>query len=128
MNTVYECEMCHHTYPKTAIINIVSDSGVLRACPNCLYMAAKNDPDKLELDIIPELECEATGELGAVIYNGFPNEDTGKTERYILNPDTMKRLLTYKLNMDEYIKLYIRHGNQFMLHDDLYTDYRSMYF
>ena len=118
---IYKCELCETKYPENAIVNIVTNAGVLRSCHNCLYKHVKDD--SLTLEYIPELECEVTGELGAVIYTGFKNQNTGKTERYILNPETMKRLLTYSLTQEECIKLYIRKGFQFMIHDDLYPDY-----
>ena len=118
---VYKCELCETEYPENAIVNIVTNSGVLRACYTCLYRHVKDA--SLTLEYIPELECEVTGELGAVIYTGFKNQNTGKTERYILNPETMKRLLTYSLTQEEYTKLYIRKGFQFMIHDLFYLNY-----
>lgn len=116
-----KCELCETEYTEDAIVNIVTNAGVLRACYTCLYRHVKDD--SLTLECIPELECEVTGELGAVIYTGFKNQNTGKTERYILNPETMKRLLTYSLTQEEYIKLYIRKGFQFMIHDLFYLNY-----
>lgn len=120
-----ECELCHNTYPKTAIITMIDNIGSLRACHNCLYKAIKND--LLALEEIPELECELSKELGAVIYTGYRNPETEKTERYILNPESMKRLLTYSLNRQEHFKLYVRHGYQFMLHQDCYSDFMDNY-
>ena len=81
-------------------------------CPNCLTFLFLED----KLNFVNDLNLidDITGNPGAV-------EFISLDEKYVLEKETMLRLISYNLKRHEYIPLINKYGsNKFMLHDDFY--------
>lgn len=107
------CTSCG--YSNESILTHLIDANEEKClCPNCVAVAVADGTIKLEAN---EALCDdVTGEIGAVVFiNG--------NERYILTPRRMIRLLAHDLRAYEWQALAAKYGaNQFMLHDDFYTE------
>lgn len=109
-----KCEICGEV--KTNSTEVITDNkGTTYYCPNCMVDAYIGG--KLDFENNPEFIDDITGEHGAVKY------ERGD-EQYVLEKETMLRLIGYNLDPDEYFALVEKYGNkQFMLHDDFYDEF-----
>lgn len=104
----------HCGYSKENILVTLIDAAEARTmCPNCFTVAVATGDLDFEADY--NLLDDITGLPGAVKFvNHFEN--------YTLAPRTMLRLLAHDLRPDEWKALVAKHGEQFMLHDDFYSE------
>lgn len=84
-------------------------------CPNCIAAAviAGNLTFEPNYDLVDDI----TGLPGAVKFQFL-----GDSEHYTLAPRAMLRLLAHDLRPDEWMALIDKYGDQYMLHDDFYTE------
>lgn len=105
------CCGCHKHY--SMIIEKITDANGSRFfCPNCLAIRYHD----MSLVNIPSLKDDVTGKPGAVVFESYK-------ERYQLDAECMRRLISHRLNTREVRALRQKYGaNAFMLHDDFYDD------
>jgi hypothetical protein len=99
----------------------IFDDGAFKMvlCPNhqIMYVLGKVKHEDMELmpsSITERSKCELCDEL-AIRF-----EDSETT--YELCSHHMAKLIRHNLNREEFSKLYLKHGNTFLLHDDFYED------
>ena len=97
------------------IVNRLKDkNGEQIFCPNCLCLEVANRKLKLEND--ETLRDDITGEYGAV-------EFCSCDEHYVLERETMIRLICHNLDPDEWMALADKYGeDKFELHSDFYDE------
>lgn len=105
------CCDCHKHYP--IIIEKITDANGSRFfCPNCLAFSCHD----MSLVNIPNLQDDITGKPGAVVFEAYK-------ERYQLDAECMRRLISHSLKPHEVLALRKKYGAEvFMLHDDFYDD------
>lgn len=97
-----------------SIATITDKNGSVQYCLNCTSIALINRQLHMEND--ETLVDDITGENGAVKF------ECGD-ETYILDSDTMKRLIALDLDPDEYFALAKKYGaDKFHIHSDFYDD------
>lgn len=84
-------------------------------CPNCV--AEEVISGNLTFEPNYDLVDDITGLPGAVKFQFL-----GDSEHYTLAPRAMLRLLAHDLRPDEWTVLIDKYGDQYMLHDDFYTE------
>lgn len=109
-----KCSMCKENR-ETLMVKLTDACGETIYCPNCLAVAYLNRT--LHLENHPDFVDDVTGCNGAVKY-----EATDET--YVLEVETMKRLIAHNLDPDEYYALANKYGaDKFMIHSDFYDDF-----
>lgn len=107
------CSICNEGRPCATTIS--DKNGTTFYCPNCLLEAVLNRKIKFENDL--NLIDDITGEKGAV---KFESGD----ELYILEKESMYRLITHNLDPDEYFALAKKYGaDKFEIHSDFYDEF-----
>lgn len=107
------CMSCGYNKAPNILVTLVDAAETRILCPNCIAVAVASGTLKFEADY--NLVDDITGLPGAVKFlNDFEN--------YTLSPRAMLRLLAHDLRAHEWQKLVEKYGEQFMLHDDFYTE------
>lgn len=97
------------------VLNKLTDgAGRKVLCPNCTAILIAERELSFEND--PKMNDDITGKTGAVEY-------MSGDERYVLECETMLRLLAHNLTKEEWKALTRKYGeNQYMLHEDFYAE------
>ncbi len=108
------CQECGYNKAEYIIIALKDKNGEQYLCPNCVAMKLCEGELYFENDM--NLQDDITGEYGAVEFNTAD-------EHYVLEKDTMIRLLCHNLEPDEWIALAKKYGeHKFQLHSDFYCE------
>lgn len=107
------CMNCGYNKVPNIIVDLIDAAETRMMCPNCFTQAVAAGTLTFEADC--NLVDDITGLPGAVRFvNDFEN--------YTLSPRAMLRLLAHDLRPQEWKALVAKYGEQFMLHDDFYTN------
>ena len=107
-----KCMHCGYN-TESVLVTFIDAAEVRTLCPNCFTAAVMAGDLKFETNY--DLVDDITGLPGAVKFDN-------KTEHYTLAPRTMLRLLAHDLRAHEWKALVAKYGEQYMLHDDFYTE------